>query len=295
MQKQKNSTASKSLAKVKKGPVKTRAKNLAKSKAKKSQGDKMSNKYLTKVAEKLRDPDRVRMAGRGLAYGALGAAAGSLATNAIKAHPASIIGILGTAGLGGMAAYQGVRASKKNQLREQDNHDIKLQGATQRQEMHEARMKKMAEIQEDPKRHIKDIVNTGVIAGLGGVGSSVAQKLTTGHWGGAKGFGIGTGVGLVADYAGVKLNNMINKKIDSRGQTKIASVLGDLGGRAAEKLNKAADPHINDYVNNLKLVKEQIGKAYEKGLGHGVAGTTAVGAVGLGAVKLKNKLSDKKD
>lgn len=73
------------------------------------------------------------------------------------------------------------------------------------------------------KSNLKDVLDTGVIAGLGGVGGMVANKImkVKGAFS-PKNFAIGTGVGLLADYAGVKLNKHINSHLGSL-QTKQAS------------------------------------------------------------------------
>jgi len=64
----------------------------------------------------------------------------------------------------------------------------------------------------------KDLLNTGVIAGLGGVGTVLAHKAfqyapakmrSTGGL-----FALGTGIGLAADYAGIRINKHLNKHID---------------------------------------------------------------------------------
>lgn len=59
-------------------------------------------------------------------------------------------------------------------------------------------------------QHTKDLVDTGVIAGLGGVGNMLSGKLLKQHNAfSAKTFAVGTGVGLVADYAGIKINKAL--------------------------------------------------------------------------------------
>lgn len=60
----------------------------------------------------------------------------------------------------------------------------------------------------------KDIVNTGVIAGLGGLGSLAAHKILPAGASNKKVFAVGTGIGLLADYAGLKMVPHINKAID---------------------------------------------------------------------------------
>jgi len=72
---------------------------------------------------------------------------------------------------------------------------------------------KIAEIFTQERK--KDLLNTGVIAGLGGVGSMVTGKLLgVKNAFSPKAFAIGTGVGLAADYAGLQLNKRINKYVD---------------------------------------------------------------------------------
>lgn len=187
------------------------------------------NKYLEKIAQdKLRDPDHGRMAARGALYaGASLPAAGAIAGGALSAQKAlrgRLGGFIGGAGVAAgtmlpiLAAKSGIAASKKNQLREQQLHDIKVQGANQRQEAHEARMRKMASERKDPNQVKKDLANVGVIAAMGGVGNTIADRVVHGAKAatGLKSFAVGTGIGLVADYAGVKINNQINKQIDKK-------------------------------------------------------------------------------
>lgn len=196
----------------------------------------MHNIYLLKIVEaKLREPDAVRAGGRAALYGGLGVipgaalAAGSTAAGFALGHKlgnkigpgvgGAVLGLGTTAGLATpiISAYHGAKASLKNQRREQDLHDIKLQGAKQRQEMHDARMRKMAEEKKDPNQLKKDLANTGIIAAMGGAGNTVADRIVHGpKGGGGKAFAVGTGVGLVADYLGVKINNAVNKKIDQK-------------------------------------------------------------------------------
>lgn len=169
------------------------------------------NRYLTKIA-KVREeeefsPDRARSFGRGLLTGIAGVAAGK------SVFKSSLAGV----GLGAVGAYQGAKASLKNQHRENDIHNIKLEAANQRREFHEARMKKMAE----EHQGLKDAVNTGVIAGLGGIGTLAATRILKPGASKWATFGVGVGTGLIADYAGIKANKVINAKID--GMKKEAS------------------------------------------------------------------------
>lgn len=78
-------------------------------------------------------------------------------------------------------------------------------------------LEKIAEI--NTREHAKDFINTGVIAGLGTVGNMLSDRIINKHWGNAWKAGvIGGGIGLAADYAGVKLNKVINKYLD-KGQS----------------------------------------------------------------------------
>jgi hypothetical protein len=71
----------------------------------------------------------------------------------------------------------------------------------------------------------KDIVNTGVIGTLGGVAGMASHSILTrgshtaeaaAHAGPSKGkvFAVGTGLGLLADYAGLKLKPHVDKVVD---------------------------------------------------------------------------------
>ena len=71
----------------------------------------------------------------------------------------------------------------------------------------------------------KDIVNTGIIGTLGGVAGMASHSLLTrgahaaeaaSHAGPSKGkvFAVGTGLGLLADYAGLKLKPHVDKVVD---------------------------------------------------------------------------------
>jgi len=60
----------------------------------------------------------------------------------------------------------------------------------------------------------KDLVNTGLIAGLGGLGNVAASKLLPAKASNAKVFAVGTGIGLLADYAGLKLTPHVGKAIE---------------------------------------------------------------------------------
>jgi hypothetical protein len=76
---------------------------------------------------------------------------------------------------------------------------------------------------EEQESHKKDIINTAVIGGLGGVGTLATNKIMkaspnvfreTSKLHSAKVMALGTGIGLAADYAGLKLNKAINKHVE---------------------------------------------------------------------------------
>jgi len=177
----------------------------------------MTNKYITKIAshgisDKVRDPDLARAAGKGFLYGSVG--------SAIGARGGGLTSLIGAVAGG----YHGYKSSLKNQLKDQQLHDIKLQGAAQRQELHEAKMHKMAE-EKDPRKGLKEAINVGTIAGLGGLATFGAAKATNKLLPViAKKFpkvthnglltGLGTIGGLAADYAGLKIGDATNKHID---------------------------------------------------------------------------------
>ena len=191
----------------------------------------MNNKYITKIAEtnrisdKLRDPDYMRAGAKAGFYGLVGNGLGHAASAAVKAKSGSVAkGLL--VGMGtGLGLSSGLKSSFKNQTREQQVHDIKTQGAEQRNEMHNLKVKALQKHaqERDPNIVKKDAVNLGVIAGLGGLGtyashrmlpaaSKMFPKLKTGAIVG----GLGTGIGLAADYIGIKANHAINKRIDKK-------------------------------------------------------------------------------
>lgn len=60
----------------------------------------------------------------------------------------------------------------------------------------------------------KDLVNTGLIAGLGGLGGVVANKILPANASTKKVFAVGTGIGLFADYAGLKLTPHVGHAIE---------------------------------------------------------------------------------
>ena len=64
--------------------------------------------------------------------------------------------------------------------------------------------------------HKKDVLNTGVIAAAGGVTNTIADRILHPHTpgGGMKAFALGTGLGVLGDYAAVKINNKINQHLD---------------------------------------------------------------------------------
>ena len=77
-------------------------------------------------------------------------------------------------------------------------------------------LEKLAEMSTETK---KELVSTGVLAGLGGAGNLLADKLM-GRFGKSipskyrtpAVFGLGTAIGLGTDYAGVKAINVINER-----------------------------------------------------------------------------------
>lgn len=183
----------------------------------------MSNKYLIKISEKveirkrLEDGDMSREIGRGVLYSAGGALFGRrIGRDFGKSFKAEQIG----ATLGAVAAgFSGANASHRNQLREQQNHDIKLQGAAQRQEAHDARMHKFAALSNEAK---KDIVGTGTIAALGGLGSLAVHKVLPHNASSAKVLAVGTGIGLGADYLGLKIGQAYSKHLDHGANRSLA-------------------------------------------------------------------------
>ena len=61
-----------------------------------------------------------------------------------------------------------------------------------------------------------ELRDTVVIAGMGGIGNTIADRLLHGKsGGGAKAFAAGTGIGLAADYGAVRLNKLLAKRLDS--------------------------------------------------------------------------------
>ena len=191
----------------------------------------MNNKYLIKIAEtdrisdKLRDPDYVRLATRGSFYGAVGSGLGNIAAKAVGAtRPGYAKALLVGAGTG-LGISSGAKASYKNQLKDQQLHDIKIHGANQRAEIHDLKvnaLQKRAE-QKDPNQLKKDAINLGVIAGLGTAGNVVLDKVMPKAVSAfpkvKRGLligGLGAATALATDYAGIKANNAINKRIDKK-------------------------------------------------------------------------------
>lgn len=62
----------------------------------------------------------------------------------------------------------------------------------------------------------KDLVNTGTVGLAGGATTALADKWLNPHkvGGGKSAFGVGLGLGLVGDYAALRLNKRINHHID---------------------------------------------------------------------------------
>jgi hypothetical protein len=78
-------------------------------------------------------------------------------------------------------------------------------------------LKKSAQLISDQTK--KDVVGTGIITGLGGVGGVITDRIihrgkpmAKGHLG--KAFVVGTGIGIGMDYAGLKLSNAYGKRVD---------------------------------------------------------------------------------
>jgi hypothetical protein len=190
------------------------------------------NKYLIKIAKEteLENPSYLRMAGKGALYGAamtlpgvdtvLGTVHGARSSyaNQVKENdgnpPANpsfgrmvgkglLYGALGSLPVvgTGMGIYHGVQSSKANQLEEQE--------AKKKKEL-----KKEAQLVSDQAK--KDIVGTGTIAALGGLGTLAAHKMLPHSASAGKVMAVGTGIGLVADYAGLKLSNAYNKRVDMK-------------------------------------------------------------------------------
>lgn len=188
------------------------------------------NRYLEKIAkEKLEQPDYGRAAAKGILYGSGLGASAAAATHLVKKPGWALVGSALGAGFG---LKQGIHSSLKNQLREQELHNIKLQSAAQRTEAHEARMAKMASrsgnwVSDETK---KDAITLGAIGALGGVGSLVATKVVPKFgpkYSNLKTFGIGGGIGLVGDYAGLKLSDHLNDNMN-----KSAEMLSNISQRS---------------------------------------------------------------
>ena len=90
-------------------------------------------------------------------------------------------------------------------------------------------LEKVAELMSSDAK--KDLINTGVIAGLGAIGTAATDRIVHGHWGNSGKAGlIGGGVGLIADYAGVRLNKKINQQPFLQKSSSFSSRVG-LGKR----------------------------------------------------------------
>ena len=68
----------------------------------------------------------------------------------------------------------------------------------------------------------KDIVGTGTIAALGGLGTLAAHKVLPHNAGSAKVMAVGTGIGLGADYVGLKIGQAYSKHIDHGSNRSLA-------------------------------------------------------------------------
>jgi hypothetical protein len=165
------------------------------------------NKYLVKIASSPKpgtDEYGERKWNRGRALSdtfAVGTVGGIAAGNA-GAHigckfPAvgrKLGGTLGALAGVGLGVATGISTYKKLNARTDEDFDHPL-------------TKKAFEFK---NQHAKDLVDTGVIAGLGGVGNMLSAKLLKQHNAfSPKTFAVGTGVGLIADYAGIKINKAL--------------------------------------------------------------------------------------
>lgn len=188
----------------------------------------MKNKFLAKIAEaariseKLEDPDYLRAGAKAGLYGVVGAGLGHAAEKALGVAGGRLGGLAPLIGAG-VGLRSGVHSSYKSQLREQQTHDIKMQGAAQRNELHNLRVNAMQKHAEMDVQLKKDAINLGVIAGLGTMGNLAIDrvipkavqtfpKIRRGLLVG----GLGMTAALATDYAGIKANNAINKQIDNK-------------------------------------------------------------------------------
>lgn len=175
------------------------------------------NKYLVKLASKVEVRDKLdhqdipRAFGRGVVGAGIMGGIGHTLGRAVGAAKGKM-NLPGAVGVG-LGMVSGIGSSLKNQLREQQLHDIKLQGAAQRQEMHEARLKKVAQLLSDQTK--KDAVTLGTIGALGGAANLATDKILASKFAGAKTggkvFAVGAGLGLAADYAGLKIGDAYSK------------------------------------------------------------------------------------
>lgn len=177
------------------------------------------NKYLTKIAkirQELEDRDLGRQVGRSFAYSLAGGGIGGHIGRKVAGQRGAAIGsTIGAIG----GAISGDVASGKNQLREQQLHDIKLQDAGHRHQAHKARMLKLASIEVSDQVK-KDAFSLGTLVAAGGAGNVIADKvLRSGKLGkptSAKTFVLGGGMGLIGDYAAIKLGQGYNNYLDRK-------------------------------------------------------------------------------
>lgn len=164
----------------------------------------MTNKYLEKIAESdlralgymdkavIQAKARADGADKAHTSGAIGGTIGGVAGHFVgKSYGHAGRGaILGAAALGYMNYKGGLAQGHHESLAKSHNA-----------------MKKQAQ-----SEHLKDIKDTATIAGLGSLGGMLGNKLL-GHKGAfnMKAALIGGGVGLAADYAGLKLNKVTDK------------------------------------------------------------------------------------
>jgi hypothetical protein len=197
----------------------------------------MENRYLEKLAgESWRDPIRRRNAGKGDRFSLIETVGGKtrvddsnkafrkiLDLDKVKAplaeevsgaakvhpipkpgvfkrmlhHPASPYVAAGLAGAG-LGAYAVYSSSKKSPARKKNDNKYLI---------------KAAQLLSPEGK--KDLANTATIALAGGVTTSLADRvLHAGSKFNAKTFAVGTGLGLLGDYAALRVNKAENKYID---------------------------------------------------------------------------------
>lgn len=250
------------------------------------------NRYLEKIAkEKLEQPDYGRAAAKGILYGSGLGASAAAATHLVKKPGWALVGSALGAGFG---LKQGIHSSLKNQLREQELHNIKLQSAAQRTEAHEARMAKMASrsgnwVSDETK---KDAITLGAIGTLGGVGSLAAAKLAPKlgpRHSNMKLFAMGTGLGLAGDYAGLQLSKGLNQDM-----SKSAELLEKIALNAmAKRMQDPSRPNLSmssehPNLDSMQAATNARAKVLEKGRGAGNAQAAYVHAHSNAAARVSS-------